>query len=122
MWLFGFFFNSANLICRGTDISKYFRESLGLRDNESRLFIPFREYDEVDTVLSTSFDGNSYNHDVCIIKKSTSVLEGGAKTLQKLQKSISQKKRNENKCKEDYVTCLSKMRQELQTITDVSTV
>ena len=35
---FMFFLNSANLICRGTDISKYFRESLGLRDNESRLY------------------------------------------------------------------------------------
>ena len=32
-----FFLNSANLICRGTDISKYFRESLGIRDNENRL-------------------------------------------------------------------------------------
>ena len=34
-----FFLNSANLICRGTDISKYFRESLGIRHNESRLYI-----------------------------------------------------------------------------------
>ena len=34
-----FFLNSANLICRGTDISKYFRESLGIRDNESRLYL-----------------------------------------------------------------------------------
>ena len=33
-----FYLNSANLKCRGTDISKYFRESLGLRDNESRLY------------------------------------------------------------------------------------
>ena len=33
-----FFLNSANLICRGTDISKYFRESLGIRDNESQLY------------------------------------------------------------------------------------
>ena len=33
-----FFLTSANLICRGTDISKYFRESLGIRDNESRLY------------------------------------------------------------------------------------
>ena len=33
-----FFLNSANLICRGTDISKYFRESLGIRDNESWLY------------------------------------------------------------------------------------
>ena len=33
-----FFLNSANLICRGTDISKHFIESLGIRDNESRLY------------------------------------------------------------------------------------
>ena len=40
MWLFELFFLSlANLICRGTDISKYFRESLGIRDNESRLYL-----------------------------------------------------------------------------------
>ena len=40
MWLFdlSFYLNYANLICRDTDISKYFRESLGLRDNESRLY------------------------------------------------------------------------------------
>ena len=41
MWLFdlSFFLNSANLICRDTDISKYFRESLGLQDNESPLYV-----------------------------------------------------------------------------------
>ena len=40
MWLFDLFsLNCANLICRGTDILKYFRESLGLRDNGSRLYI-----------------------------------------------------------------------------------
>ena len=33
-----FFLNSANLICRGTDVSKYFKESLCIRDNESRLY------------------------------------------------------------------------------------
>ena len=33
------FLNSANQICRGTDTSKYFKESLGLRDNESGLYI-----------------------------------------------------------------------------------
>ena len=33
------FLNSANLICRGTDISKYFRESPGLQDNKSRLYL-----------------------------------------------------------------------------------
>ena len=34
-----FFLNSAILICRGTDISKHFRESFGIRDNESRLYL-----------------------------------------------------------------------------------
>ena len=46
MWLFNLFFlNSANLICQGMDISKYFRESLVLRDNDSQLYIRicFRE-------------------------------------------------------------------------------
>ena len=32
------FLTSATLICRGTDISKCFRESLGIRDNESLLY------------------------------------------------------------------------------------
>ena len=35
----GIFLNSENLICRSTDTSKYFRGSLQLRDNESRLYI-----------------------------------------------------------------------------------
>ena len=33
------FLNSAKLICRDTNISKYFSESFGLRDNASRLFV-----------------------------------------------------------------------------------
>ena len=33
-----FFLNSAKMICRGMDNTKYFRMSLGLRDNESRLY------------------------------------------------------------------------------------
>ena len=33
------FLNSENLIRRGMDISKYFRESLRLRDNKSRLSV-----------------------------------------------------------------------------------
>ena len=42
MWLFDLFFlNSTNLICQGMDISQYFRESLELRDNESRLYLVF---------------------------------------------------------------------------------
>ena len=44
IWLFDLFFlNSANLICRGMDISKYFKEFLGLRDNESRLYMYYEE-------------------------------------------------------------------------------
>ena len=34
----GIFLNTAHLICRSTDISKCFRGSLRLRDNESRLY------------------------------------------------------------------------------------
>ena len=34
------FLTLSTLICRGTDISKYFSESLGIRDNESRLYSP----------------------------------------------------------------------------------
>ena len=33
------FLTFSTLICRGTDISKYFSESLGIRDNESRLYL-----------------------------------------------------------------------------------
>ena len=33
------FLSSANLICQSTDISKCFIESLGFRDNESRLYM-----------------------------------------------------------------------------------
>ena len=33
------FLNSANRICRKTEFSKYSRESLGLRDNECRLYV-----------------------------------------------------------------------------------
>ena len=40
MWLFELFFPqfSATVICRCSDILKYFREFLGIRDNESRLY------------------------------------------------------------------------------------
>ena len=39
----GIFLNSANLICKSMDISKCFRGSLRLRDNESRLYMPLRK-------------------------------------------------------------------------------
>ena len=39
VWLFDWYFpQSCNLICRSTDISNCFRESLCLRDNESQLY------------------------------------------------------------------------------------
>ena len=36
-----FFLNSGNLICRSTGISMYFRESLGVQDNERQLYTVF---------------------------------------------------------------------------------
>ena len=36
---FNIFLNSENLLCRSTDISKGFRGSLQVRDNESRLYL-----------------------------------------------------------------------------------
>ena len=35
------FLTLSTLICRGKDISKCFSESLGIRDNEGRLYIAF---------------------------------------------------------------------------------
>ena len=49
-----FFLNSANLICRSTDISKFFRESLGIRDNGSRLYLHifYMKYATISTSLN----------------------------------------------------------------------
>ena len=41
------FLNSENLICPSTEISKCFRGSLQLRDNESRLYIVHVYYNEL---------------------------------------------------------------------------
>ena len=49
-----FILNSANLICRGTDISKYFRESFELRDNENRLYFPRTDIEEMSVYLSST--------------------------------------------------------------------
>ena len=35
------FLTLSTLICRDMDISKCFSESLGIRDNESRVYVPF---------------------------------------------------------------------------------
>ena len=43
--------NSENLICRTTDISKCFRGSLQLRDNESRLYLlPFTSCERLESL------------------------------------------------------------------------
>ena len=39
-----FFLKSANLICRSTDISKYFWEFFGVQDNESRLYYIYSKW------------------------------------------------------------------------------
>ena len=49
----GIFLNLANLICRSTDISKCFRGSLRLRDNESQLYMYLRVSD-VESPISYS--------------------------------------------------------------------
>ena len=53
------FLSSANLVCRSTDISKYFMESLGVRDNESRLYIKNIEVYKLTSKYSTSDFTNS---------------------------------------------------------------
>ena len=44
------FFSYENLICRSTDISKCFRGSLQLRDNESRLYLKQTGESKTETV------------------------------------------------------------------------
>ena len=41
------FLTLSTLICQGTDISKCFSESLGIRDNQSRLYLIFSAYDRI---------------------------------------------------------------------------
>ena len=55
-----FFLNSANLICRGTDISKYLTESFGLRDNENRLYI-VAEHDKYPVISRKCLWGTFIN-------------------------------------------------------------
>ena len=45
---------SANLICRSTDISNCFIESLGVRDNESRLYCNFSSDAEINRLVSST--------------------------------------------------------------------
>ena len=51
------FLTLSTLICRGTDISKYFSESLGIRDNESRLYVSMDAFlSQLDSDVISSRD------------------------------------------------------------------
>ena len=52
--VFFFFLNSGNLICRNTGISMYFRESLEIRGNESRLYLNWPSLAERQRFQETS--------------------------------------------------------------------
>ena len=52
------FLNSENLICRGTDISKCFRGSLEIRDNESRLYFEWYKTTSQNRTLTVT-DGTN---------------------------------------------------------------
>ena len=53
MWLFELFFPQF-CKCRSMDISKYFRESLGIRDNESRLYKEYIEDAQEESITEHS--------------------------------------------------------------------
>ena len=59
----------ANFICRGTDISMYFRESLAIRDSESRLYIGWQR---IKTNIIASFC--YFNHLLYISKNNFNYL------------------------------------------------
>ena len=68
--------NSAILICRGTDISKYFRKPLGIRDNESRLYMQSvvwhvhytLSFIQIDIFINCSFEsGNSISYNIAYV-------------------------------------------------------
>ena len=65
-----FFLNSENLICRGKDISKCFRGSLGIRDNKSRLYLLLKWPPEPDhnkyCANSVDTDGPSHQDLHCL--------------------------------------------------------
>ena len=46
------FLTLSTLICRGTDISKCFSESLGIRDNESRLYSYLSKFSDVIVIFT----------------------------------------------------------------------
>ena len=53
------FLSSANLICRSMDMSKYFRESLRIRDNESQLY---SVWESIQSAMSLSI-----SDEICLV-------------------------------------------------------
>ena len=55
------FLTLSTLICRGTDISKCFSESHGIRDNESRLY--FQSWPQICKFLFTESSSEDWEQD-----------------------------------------------------------
>ena len=53
------FLTLSTLVCRGMDISKYFSESLGIRDKESRLYMSYQDNER--EMLKSSMQYSSYS-------------------------------------------------------------
>ena len=80
-----FFLNSANLICRGMDISKNFRESLGIRDNESRLYLTTGQKRHISACATVLFDQSLLSTKRCL----NPLMPSGHFYLNVLDRSIS---------------------------------
>ena len=62
-----FFLNSANLICRDTDISKFYSEAIGLRDNECLLSYNNKTYLITHLKAREEFPNTTQSLSVCWI-------------------------------------------------------
>ena len=67
------FLTLSTLICRSTDISKCFSESLGIRDNESRLYIDSEKYmlamTSVPNFVKSFFDIKKIGYNINVIRQ-----------------------------------------------------
>ena len=61
MWLFDLFSSILHILCRVTDISKYFNVSIGLRANERRLYLILRETYVLDICKPRLTEEQRYN-------------------------------------------------------------
>ena len=95
-----FFLNSPNLICRSTDISKYFWESLGIRDNESRLYLEFSLRDNFGLIRTV------YTKSKRIMHKNN--IPHNIKTLLKSLVVVNRLDRDQTPCSDVGLHCLVK--------------